>query len=115
MQCPHCAPPDSIRYDTSCGVQCYRCQVCRQIFQRLRRGKDPALKQRAFQLHLEGMEMRAIARVPGSITRRPLAGWYKLPKHSQQAKHRLKPTPSSKSMISALSSQKNLHLEHFGT
>ena len=38
-----------------------------------------------------------------SITRRSLAGWYKLPKYSQQAQHRLKPAPPSKSMNSARS------------
>ena len=59
MQCPHCAHPDSIRYGTSRGVQRYRCQACRRIFQTLRRGKDPALKQQACQLYLEGMRMRA--------------------------------------------------------
>ena len=63
MQCPHCAHPDSIRYGTSRGVQRYRCQACRRIFQTLRRGKDPALKQQACQLYLEGMGMRAIGRV----------------------------------------------------
>ena len=45
------------------GVQRYRCQACRRIFQTLRRGKDPALKQQACQLYLEGMGMRAIGRV----------------------------------------------------
>ncbi|MBT6725805.1 MAG: hypothetical protein HOA75_03475, partial [Deltaproteobacteria bacterium] len=45
MQCPQCAHPDSIRYGTSLGVQLYRDQACRQIFQTLRLGKDPALKQ----------------------------------------------------------------------
>ena len=55
MQCPHCAHPDSIRYGTSRGVQRYRCQACRRIFQTLLRGKDPALKQQACQLYLEGM------------------------------------------------------------
>ena len=63
MQCPHCAHPDSIRYGTSRGVQRSRCQACRRIFQTLRRGKDPALKQQACQLYLEGMGMRAIGRV----------------------------------------------------
>ena len=63
MQCPHCAHPDSIRYGTSRGVQYYRSQACRRIFQTLRRGKDPALKQQACQLYLEGMGMRAIGRV----------------------------------------------------
>ena len=63
MQCPHCAHPDSIRYGTSRGVQRYRCQACRRIFQTLRRGKDPVLKQQACQLYLEGMGIRAIGRV----------------------------------------------------
>jgi transposase-like protein len=65
MQCPHCAHPGSIRYGTSRGAQRYRCQACRRIFQTLRRGKDPALKQQACQLYLEGMGMRAIGRVLG--------------------------------------------------
>ena len=80
MQCPHCAHPDSIRYGTSRGVQRYRCQACRRIFQTIRRGKDPAIKQQACQLYLEGMGMRAIGRFSASITRRSLAGWYKLPR-----------------------------------
>ena len=37
MQCPHCA--DSIRYGTSRGVQRYRCQACRRIFQTMGPGK----------------------------------------------------------------------------
>ena len=41
-----------------------------------------------------------------SITRRSLSGWYKLPKHFQQAYHRPRPAPSSKSMNSARSSLK---------
>ena len=41
-----------------------------------------------------------------SITRRSLAGWSKLPSHSQPAHHRPKSAPSSKSMNSARSSQK---------
>ena len=44
MQCPRCAHSDSILYGTSRGVQRYRCQARRRIFQTLRRGKDPALK-----------------------------------------------------------------------
>ena len=63
MHCPHCAHPDSIRYGISRGGQRYRCQAFRRIFQALRRGKDPALKQQACQLYLEGMGMRAIGRV----------------------------------------------------
>ena len=42
-----------------------------------------------------------------SITRRSLAGWSKLPKHSQPAHHKPKSAPSSKSMNSARSSLKN--------
>ena len=72
MQCPHCAHPDSIRYGTSRGVQRYRCQACRRIFQTLRRGKDPALKQQACQLYLEGM--RAIGRVLG-IHHKTVSRW----------------------------------------
>ena len=65
MQCPPCAHPDSIRYGTSRGVQRYRCQACQRIFQTLQRGKDPALKQQACQLYLDGMGMRAVGRVLG--------------------------------------------------
>ena len=74
MQCPHCAHPDSIRYGTSRGVQRYRCQAGRRIFQTLRRGKDPALKQQACQLYLEGMGMRAIDRVLG-IHHKTVSRW----------------------------------------
>ncbi len=59
MQCPHRAHIDSIRYGTSLGFQRYRCQVCRRIFQTLRRVKDLALKQQACQIYLEWMGMRA--------------------------------------------------------
>ena len=45
-----------------------------------------------------------------SIIRRSLAGWCKLPKHSQPAHHRLKPAPSSKSMNSARSSLKKISM-----
>ena len=46
------------------------------------------------------------AEFSGSIIRRSLAGWSKLPSHSQQAHHRPKPAPSSKAMNSARSSLK---------
>jgi len=74
MQCPHCAHLDSIRYGTSRGVQRCRCQACRRIFQTLRRGKDPALKQQTCQLYLEGMGMRAIGRVLG-IHHKTVSRW----------------------------------------
>ena len=63
MQFPHCAHPDSIRYGTSRGVQRYRCQACQRIFQTPRRGKDPALKEQAQKLYLEGLGLRAIGRI----------------------------------------------------
>src|SRR5210317_1114996 len=107
MQCPHCAHPDSIRYGTNRGVQRYRCQAYRRIFQTLRRGKDPALKQQACQLYLEGMRLRE-AELSGFIKSRSLAGWYKLPKNSRQAHHRPKSAPSSKSMNSVRSSLKKI-------
>ena len=74
MQCPHCAHSDSIRYGTGRGVEHYRYQACRRIFQTLRRGKDPALKQQACQFYLEGMGMRAFGRVL-SIHRKTVSRW----------------------------------------
>ena len=47
------------------GIQRYRCQACRRIFQTIRRGKDPALKKKACQLFLEKMGMRDIGRDRG--------------------------------------------------
>ena len=74
MQCPHSAHPDSIHYGTNRGVQRYRCPACRRIFQTLRPGKDPALKQQACPLYLEGMGMRAIGRVLG-IHHKTVSRW----------------------------------------
>jgi len=74
MQCSQYAHPDSILYGTSRGVQRYRCQACRRIFQTLRRGKDLALKQQACPLYLEGMGMRAIGRVL-SIHHKTVSRW----------------------------------------
>ena len=106
MQCPHCAHPDSIRYGTSRGVQSSRCQACRRIFQTLRRGKDPALKQQACQLYLEGMGMRAIGRVLG-IHHKTVSRWLVQAAQSLPASpNRPKSAPSSKSMNSARSSLK---------
>ena len=89
MQCPHCAHPDYICYGTSRGVQRYRCQACRRIFKSLRRGKDPALKQKYCQLYQEGMELRAIGRYLGihykTVTRSLVQAAQALPWH--QIKH----------------------------
>ena len=46
----------------------------------------------------------------GSTTRQSLAGWSKLPKHSQPAHHRPKSAPSSKSMNSVRSSLKKISM-----
>ena len=110
MQCPHCAHPDSIRYGTSRGVQRYRCQACRRVFQTLRRGKDPALKQQACQRYLEGMGMRAIGRVLG-IHHKTVSRWLVRASQALPANHhRPKPAPSSKSMNSARSSLKEISM-----
>ena len=106
MQRPHCAHSDSIRYGASRGVQRYRCQACRRIFQTLRRGKDLFLKNKPVNSILKGWGCEPSAGFSASIIRRSLAGWYRLPKHSQQAHHRPKSAPSSKSMNSARSSLK---------
>ena len=65
MQCPHCAHPDDILFGKNRGAQRYRCQACRRTFQALRRGKDPALKEQAQKLNLEGLGLRAIGRILG--------------------------------------------------
>ncbi len=102
MQCPHCAHPDSIRYGTSRGVQRYRCQACRRIFQTLRRGKDPVLKQQACQLYLEGMGMRAIGRVLG-IHHKTVSRW------SVQAAQALPASPPQTELCTFIA-KKNLNV-----
>ena len=47
MQCSQYAHPDSILYGTSPWCPTLPLQACRRIFQTLRRGKGPALKQQA--------------------------------------------------------------------
>ena len=63
MQCPHCAHPDYILFGKNRGAQRYRCQACRRTLQTLCRGKDPALKEQAQKLYLEGLGLRAIGRI----------------------------------------------------
>ena len=63
MQCPHCAQPDYNLFGKNRGAQRYRCQACRRTFQTLREGKDPALKEQAQKLNLEGLGLRAIGRI----------------------------------------------------
>jgi len=106
MQFPHCAHPDSIRYGTNRGVQRYRCQACRRIFQTLRRGKDPALKQQACQLYLEVMGMRAIGRFL-RIHHKTVSRWLVQAAQALPAHHRPKLAPSLRSSNSACISLKN--------
>ena len=65
MQCPHCAHSDYILFGKNRGTQRYRCQGCQRTFQTMRRGKDPALKEQAQKLYLEGLGLRAIGRILG--------------------------------------------------
>jgi transposase-like protein len=65
MQCPHCAHSDYILFGKNRGTQRYRCQACQRIFQTMRRGKDPTLKEQALKLYLEGLGHRAIGRILG--------------------------------------------------
>ena len=82
MQCPHCAHPDYICYGISRGVQRYRCQACWRILKSLRRGKDPALKQKYCHLCQEEMGCELQAEFSASIIRWSLDGSCKPPKHS---------------------------------
>ena len=106
MQCPHCAHSDSIRYGTSRGVQRYRCKACRRILQTLRRGNNLPSSSRPVSSISKGWGCERSAGFSASITRRSPAGWSKLPSHSEQAHHRPKSAPSSKSMNFACSSLK---------
>ena len=65
MQCPHCAHSDYILFGKNRGTQRYRCPGCQRTFQTMRRGKDPALKEPAQKLYLEGLGLRAIGRILG--------------------------------------------------
>jgi len=65
MQCPHCDHPDYILFGKNRGAQRYRCQSCRRTFQTMCRGKDPALKEQAQKLYLEGLCLRAIGKTLG--------------------------------------------------
>ena len=65
MQCPHCAHSDYILFGKNRGTQRYRCQGCQRTFQTMRRGKDPALREQAQKLYLEGLGLRAIGRILG--------------------------------------------------
>ena len=110
MQCPHCAHPDSIRYGTSWFIQRYRCQACRRIFKLYDEAKIQPSSNRPVNSISKGWGCERSAGFSGSITRRSLAGWYKLPSHSQQAHHKPKSAPSSKSINSARSALKKISM-----
>ena len=110
MQCPHYAHLDSIRYGTSRGVQRYRYQAGEGSFKQYDEAKIQPSSNRPVNSISKGWGCERSAEFSGSITRRSLAGWSKLPKHSQQAHHRPKSAPSSKSMNSARSSLKKISM-----
>ena len=74
MQCPHCGHPDYILFGKNRGAQRYRCQACGRTFQTMYRGKDPALKEQAQKLYLEGLGLRAIGRILG-VHHRTVSRW----------------------------------------
>ena len=65
MQCLHCAHP---HYIAVAPVMAFNATVTTPAIgsQTLQHGKDPALKQHALQLYLEGMRIRAISRILSS-------------------------------------------------
>ena len=62
MHCLHCAHPHYVFYSTS---HVFNATVAKPSngSQTLQHGKNPALKQQAFQLYLDGMSMRDIGRM----------------------------------------------------
>ena len=79
-------------------------------FQHYDEAKIPPSSNRPVSSISKEWECERSAEFSGSITRRSLAGWSKLPKYSQQAHHRPKSAPSSKSMNSARSSLKKISM-----
>ena len=110
MQCPHCAHPDSIRYGTSGVSNATAAKPADGSFKHYDEAKIQPSSNRPVSSISKGWGCEPLAGFSASITRRSLAGWYKLPSHSQQAHHRPKPAPSSKSMNSASSSLKKISM-----
>ena len=110
MQCPHCAHPDSIRYGTSGVSNGIVTKPADGSFKRYDQAKIQPSSNRPVNSISKGWGCERSAGFSASIIRRSLAGWSKLPKHSQQAHHRPKPAPSSKSMNSARSSLEEISM-----
>ena len=110
MQCPHCAHPDSIRYDTSMVSNATAAKPADGSFKHYDEAKIQPSSNRPVSSISKEWACERSAGFSRSITRRSLAGWYKLPSHSQQAHHRPKSAPSSKSMNSARSSLKKISM-----
>ena len=106
MQCPHCAQPDSIRYGTSGVSKAPVAKPADGSFRHYDEAKIQPSSNRPVRSNSKGCGCERSAGFSGSITRRSPAGWSKLPSHSQQAHHKPKSAPSSKSMNSARSSLK---------
>jgi hypothetical protein len=110
MQCPHCAHPDPTRLDTSCGVSATAAKPADGSFRRYDASNVQPSSNRPVNSISKGWGCELSAGFSGSTTRQSLAGWSKLPKHSQPAHHRPKSAPSSKSMNSARSSLKKISM-----
>ena len=106
MQCPHCAQPDSIRYGASGVSKAPVAKPADRSFRHYDEAKIQPSSNRPVRSNSKGCGCERSAGFSGSITRRSPAGWSKLPSHSQQAHHKPKSAPSSKSMNSARSSLK---------
>ena len=102
MQCPHCAQPDSIRYGTSGVSKAPVAKPAEGSFRHYDEAKIQPSSNRPVRSSSKGCGCERSAGFSGSITRRSPAGWSKLPSHSQQAHHKPKSAPSSKSMNSAV-------------
>ena len=74
MQCPHWAHPEYILFGKNRGTQGYRCHGCQRTFQTMPRGKNPALKEQALKLYLQGLGLRAIGRILG-VHHKTLSRW----------------------------------------
>jgi transposase-like protein len=66
MQCERCGSNHTIRVGKHLGKQRWRCKACDKRMTEGKRVRYPqSVKDKAIQLHLEGMGFRAIARIMG--------------------------------------------------
>ena len=77
-QCPYCqASEQQVKNGRNpSGSQRYKCQVCGRIYtlEPTRAGYDPATRDQAVRLYLEGMNLRRIARIL-SVNHQSVANW----------------------------------------